>query len=117
MAQPDLWVGTSWKMNKMLDQALAFANRLVQTDAPLHLRRFVVPPFTAVREVAQALQGSSVKIGVQKTPIRVQLNCEQVWNIHHWLKFTEILTNSLFLGVRVCHQQSPACSPTVCLSG
>lgn len=65
MAQPDLWVGTSWKMNKMLDQALAFANRLVQTDAPLHLRRFVVPPFTAVREVAQALQGSSVKIGVQ----------------------------------------------------
>lgn len=65
MAQPDLWVGTSWKMNKMLDQALAFANRLVQTDAPRHLRRFVVPPFTAVREVAQALQGSSVKIGVQ----------------------------------------------------
>ena len=65
MAQPDLWVGTSWKMNKTLDQALAFAKRLVATDAPPHLQRFVVPPFTAVREVSRALKGSSVKTGVQ----------------------------------------------------
>ena len=65
MAQPDLWVGTSWKMNKTLDQALAFAKRLVATDAPPHLQRFVVPPFTAVREVSRVLKGSSVKTGVQ----------------------------------------------------
>lgn len=42
MMQPDLWVGTSWKMNKTLDQALA--TRLAETDAPPRLNRFVVPP-------------------------------------------------------------------------
>lgn len=61
------WVGTSFKMNKLLAEALAFANALVVTDAArdARIQRFVIPPFTAAREVKKALKGTSVKIGAQ----------------------------------------------------
>lgn len=61
------WVGTSFKMNKTLAEALDFARRLAAADAARDQRvqRFVIPPFTAVREVKAALQGSSVKVGAQ----------------------------------------------------
>lgn len=61
------WVGTSFKMNKTLAEALAFASRLAEADRdsdPL-IHRFVIPAFTAVREVKRALSGTSVKVGAQ----------------------------------------------------
>ena len=59
------WIGTSWKMNKTLPEALAFAEGL-RAAAPLTgIQRFVVPPFTACREVKAALAGSDVKVGAQ----------------------------------------------------
>lgn len=67
MSKPDFWVGTSFKMNKTLAEALSFANRLAETDAAraLRVQRFVIPPFTAVREVKKALAATSVKVGAQ----------------------------------------------------
>jgi triosephosphate isomerase len=61
------WVGTSFKMNKTLDEALAFARRLAAVDdeRDARVQRFVIPPFTAVREVKQTLAASSVKVGAQ----------------------------------------------------
>lgn len=61
------WIGTSWKMNKTLADARSFADGLVATDAgrDARLQRFVVPPFTAVREVKAMLAGTSVKVGAQ----------------------------------------------------
>jgi len=61
------WVGTSFKMNKTLDEALTFARRLAETDGArdASVQRFVIPPFTAVREVKQALGQTSVKVGAQ----------------------------------------------------
>ena len=45
------WIGTSWKMNKTLPEALAFAEGL-RAAAPLRgIQRFVVPPFTACSSV------------------------------------------------------------------
>ncbi len=61
------WVGTSFKMNKTLAEALAFASRLAEADRdsdPL-IQRFIIPAFTAVREVKRALSGTSVKVGAQ----------------------------------------------------
>ncbi|NMN71927.1 triose-phosphate isomerase [Rhizobium sp. 57MFTsu3.2] len=61
------WVGTSFKMNKTLAEALAFASRLAEADRdsdPL-IQRFVIPAFTAVREVKRTLSGTSVKVGAQ----------------------------------------------------
>lgn len=59
------WIGTSWKMNKTLAEALAFANGLAkQADDP-RIQRFVIPPFTAVRQVKEALRDTSVKVGAQ----------------------------------------------------
>jgi len=62
-----LWVGTSFKMNKTLEEALAFANRLAETDRDrdTRIQRFVIPSFTAVREVQRVLAATSVKVGAQ----------------------------------------------------
>lgn len=64
-AEGTFWVGTSWKMNKTLAEAQAFADGLVSADGSRHPRieRFVIPPFTLVREVKRA--GTSVKVGAQ----------------------------------------------------
>lgn len=61
------WVGTSWKMNKTLAEARVFAEALKAADGDRHARiqRFVIPPFTAVREVKAMLDGTSVKVGAQ----------------------------------------------------
>ncbi|MBP1851551.1 triose-phosphate isomerase [Rhizobium halophytocola] len=61
------WVGTSWKMNKTLREAKAFAEALKAADggADPRIQRFVIPPFTMVREVRAILQDSSVKVGAQ----------------------------------------------------
>ena len=64
---PNLWIGTSWKMNKTLAEAVAFANHLKAAE-PVRdprIQRFVVPPFTMVREVKALLANSSVKVGAQ----------------------------------------------------
>lgn len=58
------WIGTSWKMHKTLDQARAFASGLPQTG-PEGIQRFVIPPFTAVREVKAMLSATTVKVGAQ----------------------------------------------------
>lgn len=59
-----VWVGTSWKMNKTLTEARAFAEGLPAQGDP-RIQRFVIPPFTAVREVKAMLADTSVKVGAQ----------------------------------------------------
>ncbi|OCX61723.1 triose-phosphate isomerase [Thioclava sp. SK-1] len=66
MTTPDYWIGTSWKMHKTLKQAQGFARALAGTgdDTP-RIQRFVIPPFTTVREVASILSDTKVKVGAQ----------------------------------------------------
>jgi triosephosphate isomerase len=61
------WVGTSWKMNKTLAQAKAFAEALAAADHARdpRIQRFVIPPFIAVREAKQTLADTSVRVGAQ----------------------------------------------------
>lgn len=59
------WVGTSWKMNKMLAEATAFAEAVKAAAPDPRIQRFVIPPFTMIREVKQVLGETSVKIGAQ----------------------------------------------------
>ncbi|WP_149142857.1 triose-phosphate isomerase [Gemmobacter caeruleus] len=65
--EPQIWIGTSWKMNKLLTEGLAFAEGLRAADAARdpRIQRFVIPPFTLVREVKAALAATSVKVGAQ----------------------------------------------------
>ncbi|TFL16225.1 triose-phosphate isomerase [Jannaschia formosa] len=67
MTHTPLWIGTSWKMNKTLSEAEAFASALAAADDDRdpRLQRFVIPPFTAVRQVKRILAESSVKVGAQ----------------------------------------------------
>ena len=61
------WVGTSWKMNKTLAEARAFAEALAGADEARdpRIQRFVIPPFTVAREVKTLLAQTSVKVGAQ----------------------------------------------------
>ncbi|WP_189401966.1 MULTISPECIES: triose-phosphate isomerase [unclassified Mesorhizobium] len=61
------WVGTSWKMNKTLAEALAFAEAIAAFTPGFdkRIQPFVVPPFTAVREVKKALSSTHIKVGAQ----------------------------------------------------
>lgn len=67
MTHPGLWIGTSWKMHKTLAEAQAFATALAAAEPArdARIQRFVIPPFTAAREVASLLSGTSVKVGAQ----------------------------------------------------
>jgi L-erythrulose 1-phosphate isomerase len=68
MNQPrKIWIGTSWKMNKTLAEACAFAEALAAADGARddRIQRFVVPPFTAARQVKAILNETSVKVGAQ----------------------------------------------------
>ena len=62
-----IWVGTSWKMNKSLAEGLAFAEALAAfvPDLDDRVQPFVIPSFTAVREVKRALAGTRVRVGAQ----------------------------------------------------
>ena len=61
------WVGTSWKMNKTLTEALRFAEALAAfvPECDARIQPFVIPPFTAAREVKKALAATRVKVGAQ----------------------------------------------------
>ena len=59
------WIGTSWKMNKTLAEARAFAEGLAAAEIDPRLQPFVIPPFTAVREVKAMLAERPVKVGAQ----------------------------------------------------
>ena len=64
-----LWVGTSWKMNKGLDESRLYARELNRylTRTPLPgIQPFIIPSFTAVSTTREALgEGSPVLLGVQ----------------------------------------------------
>ncbi|MBB3612347.1 triose-phosphate isomerase [Rhizobium sp. BK602] len=66
-ASPRYWIGTSWKMNKTLAEARVFAEALRDADDQRDpaIQRFIIPPFTAIREVKAILSETSVKVGAQ----------------------------------------------------
>ena len=63
----DLWIGTSWKMNKTLAEAETFSRALIEADEQHNhrIQRFVIPPFTCVREVKHLLRDTSIRVGAQ----------------------------------------------------
>src|SRR5690349_14587253 len=63
---PQVWIGTSWKMNKTLAEARAFVGGLLAgPGGDPRIQRFVIPPFTAAREVKAMLKDTSVEVGAQ----------------------------------------------------
>ena len=61
------WLGTGWKMNKTRTQAAAYSATLRAAPdlATLPLQLFVLPPFTALAEVAAALAATPIMVGAQ----------------------------------------------------
>lgn len=67
MSEASFWIGTSWKMNKTLAEARRFAEALASAEERRdpRIQRFVIPPFTVVREVKEILSATTVKVGAQ----------------------------------------------------
>ena len=61
------WIGTSWKMNKTLTEAMEFTNGLINglNDFDNNIQSFIIPPFTSARQVKQTLADTSVLVGAQ----------------------------------------------------
>lgn len=66
-AWPIAWIGTSWKMNKTLAQADEFAQGLIQANGDHRdgIQRFIIPPFTTVRQTKRALDKTDILVGAQ----------------------------------------------------
>ena len=60
-----IWIGTSWKMNKTLADAQIFVQGLLRSNPQAAFQRFIIPPFTSVRDVKSALAETNVKVGAQ----------------------------------------------------
>lgn len=61
-----LWVGTSWKMNKLIDEARAYVDELAPLDLPDGMQAFVLPPHTALAAVRERLPPASpILLGAQ----------------------------------------------------
>ncbi|MGP1396828.1 MAG: triose-phosphate isomerase [Inquilinaceae bacterium] len=59
------WVGTSWKMNKTVAEAEAFARAVRAAEPPPDVRLFVVPPFTSIGPFRNAMGDAPVMVGAQ----------------------------------------------------
>ncbi len=64
---PVTWIGTSWKMNKTLAEADRFVAALKASDYTHceEAQLFVIPPFTALHRVADALNETDIIVGAQ----------------------------------------------------
>ncbi len=62
-----LWIGTSWKMNKLRADARSFAETLKVSAviASAKVQPFIIPPFPYIADAAEILAGTRVKIGAQ----------------------------------------------------
>ena len=56
---PTLWVGTSWKMNKTLAEAVAYVDEIAEVAIPARLQPFILPPHTALAAVRDRLPADS----------------------------------------------------------
>jgi triosephosphate isomerase len=67
MVKKILWIGTSWKMNKVRAEAKSFANALKASPFAntTMTQPFVIPPFPYIAEVADILKDTRVKVGAQ----------------------------------------------------
>jgi L-erythrulose 1-phosphate isomerase len=67
MQRKKLWIGTSWKMNKLRAEAQAFAKALRASPATRisNIQTFIIPSLPYVAEVADTLVDSTVIVGAQ----------------------------------------------------
>ncbi|MBB3935517.1 triose-phosphate isomerase [Aureimonas phyllosphaerae] len=61
------WIGTSWKMNKTIAEADAFCETVARSPwaSDDRAQLFVIPPFTVLHRVAQALDKTDIIVGAQ----------------------------------------------------
>jgi L-erythrulose 1-phosphate isomerase len=61
------WIGTSWKMNKLRADAIAFADEVKSSSVAqsTDVQPFVIPPFPYIAEMADRLRGTRFHIGAQ----------------------------------------------------
>jgi L-erythrulose 1-phosphate isomerase len=60
------WVGTSWKMNKSIDESIDYINQIKNLEIPAGVQPFIIPPMSSLSRVREALSAASpIKLGAQ----------------------------------------------------
>jgi L-erythrulose 1-phosphate isomerase len=60
------FIGTSWKMNKLEADAVAYANALVANPiSQKNVQLFIIPPFPYIQTVSKILSGTGIWVGAQ----------------------------------------------------
>lgn len=67
MHRREIWVGTSWKMNKTISEAMYWSEGIKEflSINELSIQPFVAPPFTVLHEVARQLVDCHILVGAQ----------------------------------------------------
>lgn len=66
MSQRKILIAGNWKMNKNVAESLELVQGLrAAVDSVTEVEMLVCPPFTALSEVAKALEGSAIRLGAQ----------------------------------------------------
>ena len=64
--EQQVWIGTSWKMNKTIGEACEYAEGLAATPIPAGVQAFVLPAYTALAAVRDRLAAvPQVLVGAQ----------------------------------------------------
>jgi triosephosphate isomerase (TIM) len=58
-------VAGNWKMNGLLDEAMQFVEELGENPAPEHVEMALMPPFTLLHPLREALSAKGIALGAQ----------------------------------------------------
>lgn len=66
MTHHQVWIGTSWKMNKTIGEASSYVDKLLPELPVPGVQAFIVPPHTALNSVSERVpEGSPLLVGAQ----------------------------------------------------
>ena len=60
-------MAANWKMNKTVNEALAFAEAFIRLGENTEVDIVIAPPFTSLAALSQAISGTGVKLAAQNT--------------------------------------------------
>jgi triosephosphate isomerase len=62
-----IWIGTNWKMTKTLSEGLTYTEQLLAVSEEIRseIQLFIIPSFTSLLPIKQAIKGSRILLGAQ----------------------------------------------------
>ncbi len=64
-----IYLGTNWKMHKTLNEGIRYTNELLEATKSVNkkIQFFIIPPYTSLWPIKDALKGSRIMLGAQNS--------------------------------------------------